>query len=120
MWMRMTRWAVAALVGSAMTTIGCAGARPTAEPGDRRAPEVTDYSVVHAFDTSLEMRLIDRLDLDRLLRDRPILISVDDDGVVELRGEVWTTLERVRADHLVRDVVGVVDVSNHLVVRPPD
>jgi osmotically-inducible protein OsmY len=116
---RAVRWAFAALVGSAISTIGCT-ARPveTAElPADRR-PAGTDDSVVHAFDTSLESRLVDRLELDTFLRDRDIRVQVID-GVVLLTGEVWTPLERERVGELIRGVAGVVQVDNALDVHSP-
>jgi hypothetical protein len=116
--MRATRWAVAALIGSAMTTIGCAG--PAAEPPpyiQARVPIVAD-DVVHAFDTDMELRVVDRLQLDNFLRDRDIRVRVLD-GVVNISGEVWTSLERERAAELLRHVPGVIDVANELVIRPP-
>ena len=119
MWMRATRWAVAALVGSAMTTIGCARPMEADEPVRPRQPIVADDSLVHAFDTRLEMRLIDRIELDTFLRERDIYVEVMD-GTVNLTGEVWTPLEKQRAATLVRNVPGVIDVSNELVVRPPE
>lgn len=119
MWMRATRWAVAAIIGSAMTTIGCARPLDADEPAPRRQPIVADDSLVHAFDTRLEMRLIDRIELDTFLRDRDIYVEVVD-GVVNLSGEVWTPLEKQRVGDLVRNVAGVIDVTNDLVVRPPE
>jgi osmotically-inducible protein OsmY len=119
MWMRATRWTVAALIGSAMTTVGCTKARPVEEPRPLRVPIVADDSVTHAFDTRLEMRLLDRLELDNFLRDRDIHVEVVD-GVVNITGEVWTPLEKQRAGDLVRHIAGVVDVANDLDVRPPE
>ena len=119
MWMRATRWAIAALIGSAMTTIGCARPIDADEPVRPRQPIVADDSLVHAFDTRLEMRLIDRIDLDTFLRDRDIYVDVMD-GTVNISGEVWTPLEKQRAGDLVRNVPGVIDVTNDLVVRPPE
>jgi osmotically-inducible protein OsmY len=119
MWTRAGRWTVAALVGSAMTTIGCAQARTMDEPVRVRQPIVADDSVVPAFDTRLEVRLLDRLELDNFLRDREIHVEVHD-GVVNLSGEVWTPLEKQRAADLVRHVAGVIDVANDLDVRPPE
>ena len=121
MWTRATRWMVAALIGSAMTTVGCTKVRARAadEPRHERQPIVADDSLVHAFDTRVETRLIDRLELDNFLRDRDIRVQVID-GVVNITGEVWTPLERQRAGDLVRHVAGVIDVANHLDVRPPD
>jgi osmotically-inducible protein OsmY len=88
------------------------------EPTATRQPIVADPSLVHAFDTQLETRLIDRLGLDTFLRDRDIQVEVVD-GVVSITGEVWTPLEKQRASALVRHVAGVIDVANDLVVRPP-
>ena len=119
MWTRTTRWAVAALLASAMTTVSCTKARAANEPVKTREPLVADGSVVHAFDTRLETRVIDRLELDHFLRDRTIELEVTD-GVVNITGEVWTPLEKQRVDDLVRNVAGVIDVANHLTVRPPE
>lgn len=84
-----------------------------------RQPIVADDSLTHAFDTRLEMRLVDRLELDNFLRDREIELDVAD-GVVNITGEVWTPLEKQRVSELVRHVAGGLDVANHLDVRPPD
>ncbi len=118
MGMRATRCVVAALIGSAMTTIGCA--KPTTHEREARTrlPVTADVSVVHAFDTSIELRLVDRLELDNFLRDRDIQVEVVD-GVVSITGEVWTPLEKQRVGDLIRSVAGVVDVSNDLNVIPP-
>ncbi len=83
-----------------------------------RVPIVSDDSLVHALDTSVEMRAVDRLELDTLLRDREIYIDVVD-GVVVIVGEVWTPLEKERVGNLVRSVAGMIDVVNELDVRPP-
>ena len=119
MWMRAARWGIAALIGSAMTTIGCARPIETVERPVSRQPIVADDSLVHAFDTRLEVRLIDRIELDAFLRERDIYVEVVD-GVVNLTGEVWTPLEKQRVSDLVRNVAGVIDVANDLVVRPPE
>ena len=116
MWTRATRWAIAALIGSAMTTIGCSD-RPRQSQGVTRQAVVAD-DVVHAFDTNMELRVIDRLELDNFLRDRAIRVQVVD-GVVSLTGEVWTALEKERAAEVLRRVPGVIDVANDLTVRPP-
>ena len=79
--MRAARWTVAALIGSAMTTIGCVGPITTDEPRAHRQPIVADESLTHALDTRLEVRLVDRLELDSFLRDRDIQVEVAD-GVV--------------------------------------
>jgi osmotically-inducible protein OsmY len=89
------------------------------EPESVRQPIVADDSLVHAFDTRLEMRLADRLELDSFLRDRDIQIEVVD-GVVNITGEVWTPLEKQRVGDLIRNVAGVIDVANELAVRPPE
>jgi osmotically-inducible protein OsmY len=89
------------------------------EPESVRQPIVADDSLVHAFDTRLEMRLVDRLELDSFLRDRDIQIEVVD-GVVNITGEVWTPLEKQRVGDLIRNVAGVIDVANELAVRPPE
>ena len=119
MWMRATRWLIAGLIGSAMTTIGCARPLDADEPVHERRPIVADDTLVHAFDTRLEMRLIDRIELDAFLRDRDIYVEVAD-GVVNISGEVWTPLEKQRVSDLVRNVAGVIDVANDLVVSPPE
>jgi osmotically-inducible protein OsmY len=102
-----------------MTTIGCGKPLDADEPVRPRQPIVADDSLVHAFDTRLEMRLIDRLELDVFLREREIYVDVVD-GIVNLSGEVWTPLEKQRVGQLVRSVAGVIDVDNELVVRPPE
>ena len=102
-----------------MTTIGCARAIEADEPVRTRQPIVADDSLVHAFDTRLETRLIDRIELDNFLRDRDIRVEVAD-GVVNITGEVWTPLEKQRVGDLIRHVAGVIDVANHLDVRPPE
>lgn len=126
MWMRATRWGVAALIGSAMTAIGCGQSPtnprdyPTPAGSDRsfRQPLVADPSLTHALDTSIEMRVEDRLELDNFLRDRDIRIEVID-GMVIVIGEVWSAWERDRVGALVRNVAGMVEVVNELVVRTP-
>ena len=119
MWTRATPWTLAVLFGSAMTMMGCA--KPmTHDQGPRsRVPVVADDSLVHAFDTSIEMRLVDRLELDNFLRDRDIQVEVVD-GVVSITGEVWTPLEKQRVGDLIRSVAGVLDVSNDLDIVVPD
>ena len=118
MWMRATRWVVAALIGSAMTTIGCARVPAPAEPQRAPQPIVAD-EIVHAFDTSVGTRLLDRLELDHFLRERDIHVEVFD-GIVRLTGSVFTPLEKHRVSEIARSVPGVIDVSNDLAVRPPD
>ena len=83
-----------------------------------RVPIVEDDSLIHAFDTQIEVRLVDRLQLDNFLRDRDIHLDINDGDVV-VTGEVWTSLEKERVTELLRRVPGVVDVSNELTVRPP-
>jgi hypothetical protein len=118
MWTRAARWVVAALVGSAMTAVGCAHEPAEAMDPGPRVPIVADDSLVHALDTSVEMRVLDRLELDVLLRERDIFIEVID-GVVVIGGEVWTPLEKERVGNLVRSVAGTVDVANELDIRAP-
>jgi osmotically-inducible protein OsmY len=119
MWLRAARWVVAALIGSAMTTIGCGQPTIADEPPALRQPnnDARDH-VAHALDTRIEVRLVDRLELDNFLRDRDIRIDVDD-GVVYVTGEVWTALEKRRVSTLLGHVAGVIDVINELEVRPP-
>ena len=119
MWMRAARWVVAALIGSAMTTIGCSRERPEDRIVKPRVPVVADDSLVQAFDANIEMRLIDRIELDTFLRDRDIRVHVDD-GHVSLTGQVWTPLEKERVTSLVRHVPGVIDVTNDLDIQPPE
>ena len=115
---RVTRWAIAAFVGSVFSAIGC-----TSSPVEKAELEPAQQvlvadDVVHALDTSLESRLVDRLELDTFLRDRDIRVRVVD-GVVQLTGEVWTPLEKVRVGELVRGVAGVVSVDNELDIHSP-
>ena len=117
-WARAARWIAGAWIGLTMTSIGCAPKPPVEPAAHIRRPIVANDDVVHAFDTRLETRLIDRLELDYFLRDRDITIEVAD-GVVNLNGEVWTALEKQRAGDLMRHVTGVIDVANHLDIRPP-
>lgn len=102
-----------------MTTVGCSTARPLENAAQERQPIVEDPSLTHAYDTSLEMRLLDRLELDNFLRQRDILLAVED-GVVVITGVVFTPLEKQRASALVRQVPGVIDVANELAVEPPE
>jgi hypothetical protein len=118
---RVVRWAVAAWVGSAVSAAGCMAPPPAPahQPIESRRPIVADDSVVHALDTSIESALVDRLELDAFLRDRPIRVHVVD-GVVGITGEVWTPLEKERVGELVRRVAGVIAVSNQLAIHPPE
>jgi osmotically-inducible protein OsmY len=119
MWMRAARWVIAALIGSAMTTIGCGRPMTADEPRTPRQSISPDQDVAHAFDTRVEVRLIDRLELDSFLRYRDIQVDVVD-GVVYVTGEVRTALEKRRVSAVLRHVAGVIDVVNQLEVRPPD
>lgn len=118
MWLQATRWTVAALVGSAMTTVGCSQVGAADEPSRPRQPIVADESLVHAFDGDIDMRVRDRIQLDHFLRDREIHVEVTD-GIVRVTGVVWTPLEKQRVGDLLRSVPGVIDVANDVVVRPP-
>jgi osmotically-inducible protein OsmY len=102
-----------------MTTVGCVKPIAADEPVAPRQPIVADASLTYAFDTRLETRLLDRIDLDAFLRERDIHVEVAD-GVVYVSGEVWTPLEKQRVGDIIRHVAGVIDVSNDLVVHPPD
>jgi osmotically-inducible protein OsmY len=121
---RATRWVIAALIGCAMTSVGCERAHQRRshlhehQLAQDRTPIVEDQSVVHAFDTDVELRLLDRLQLDNFLRERNIRLHVLD-GEVSVTGEVWTSLEKERVSELIRGVPGVVDVANDLDIRPP-
>jgi osmotically-inducible protein OsmY len=117
---RTTRWLVAASIAMAMTAVGCT--RPAQQASSARdrgpVPIVEDQSIVHAFDTQIEERMLDRIQLDNFLRDRDIRLEVID-GLVSITGEVWTPLERERVSALIRSIPGVIDVHNELAVRPP-
>lgn len=89
------------------------------EPRRARSPIVADDTLTHAFDTQLEVRLLDRLELDSFLRDRDIHLDVDD-GVVHVTGEVWTPLEKRRVSEVLRNIPGVLHVANDLEVSPPE
>jgi osmotically-inducible protein OsmY len=115
---RTTRWLVAASIASAMTAVGCSPERAQDHLSLARGA-TEDDSVVHAFDTRMEVRLLDRIELDNFLRDRDIRLHVLD-GTVSVTGEVWTPLERERVAELIRGVPGVIDVQNELAVRPPN
>ena len=115
---RAARWWMAAVIGSAMTTVGCVQSMTADEAARPPRPLVADEGLVHAFDTQLDMRVIDRLELDHRLRDRNIRIEAVD-GEVTLTGDVWTMQEKARAGELARRVPGVIDVANELDVRPP-
>jgi hypothetical protein len=116
---RATRWIVAAILGLAMTAVDCARAPSRVQARADQAPAaVADDVVVHAFDTEMETRLVDRLELDTFLGDRDIRVQFTD-GTVSLSGAVWTPLEKERATELVRSVPGVIDVANDLDITPP-
>jgi osmotically-inducible protein OsmY len=115
---RTTRWLVAATIASAMTAVGCTRATAPQSTPRERVLITEDETVVHAFDTRMEVRVVDRLELDNFLRDRDIRLQVFD-GSVSITGEVWTPLEKERVSELIRGVPGVIDVDNELVVRPP-
>ena len=118
MWARATRWAIAGFVGLAMSSVGCAKGPTKVDERLDRIPVVDDDSLVYALDISLEMRVIDRLELDSLLSERDIRIAVVD-GVLSITGEVLTPVEKQRVGELVRGVAGTIDVTNDLAVRPP-
>ena len=73
---------------------------------------------MHAFDTDITVRLLDRLELDHFLRERDIHLQVVD-GTVNVTGEVWTPLEKARVSEMIRGVAGVVEVDNELDIHPP-
>ena len=114
---RATRWIIAALFGLAMTAVDCARTPPRHTLRAQETPVASDL-VVHAFETQMETRLIDRLELDNFLRDRDIHVEFID-GTVNLTGAVWTPLEKERASELIRSVPGVIDVANELDIQPP-
>lgn len=119
MWTRATRWGIAALIGSAMPTVGCMGPPTDARFGEpEHKPIVAEESLTHALETGVALRVIDRLELDHSLRYRDIQIELID-GVIRLTGEVWSVSEKQRATDLVRSVAGITDVLNGLAIRPP-
>jgi osmotically-inducible protein OsmY len=119
MFLRMTRWTAAFIVACAMTSVGCGRAARSHEwPGRAVTPSPEDDSVVHAFDTEMAVRLLDRLELDRSLRDRNIRLRIVD-GTVSVMGYVWSSGEKARVTELIRGVPGVTDVANELDIRPP-
>jgi osmotically-inducible protein OsmY len=116
---RMTRWTVALVVACATAWAGCERTARSREPLARSVtPIVEDDSVVHAFDTEMVVRLLDRIELDRSLRHRNIRLRMID-GTVSVLGEVWSLDERARVTELIRGVPGVTDVANELDIRPP-
>ncbi len=120
MFFRLTRWTVGFLVACAMTSVGCGRTARAHEPIAPRAvtPISEDDSVVHAFDTEMAVRLLDRLELDRSLRNRNIRLHLVD-GTVSVMGDVWSSDEKARVTELIRGVPGVTDVANDLDIRPP-
>ena len=118
MFVRTTRWIIAFLIGATAISVGCSRSAAMPARESERVPIVADDTLVHAFDTEMETRLVDRLQLDNFLRDRDIRVRVID-GTVQLTGEVWTSLERERVSELIRGVPGVIDVANELDIRPP-
>jgi osmotically-inducible protein OsmY len=118
MLLRSTRWVIATIVALTTLAVGCARPETRSHLTRQRLPVTEDRTVVHAFDTDIEARLLDRLQLDHFLRDRDIQLRVVD-GSVSVTGEVWTPLEKARVSELIRGVPGVVDVDNELDVNPP-
>jgi osmotically-inducible protein OsmY len=114
---RTTRWIAAALIASAMASVGCARPQRHARAHRVPPPVTIDSSVVHAFDTNMEVRLLDRLEMDNFLRERDINVHVAD-GLVSVTGEVWSALEKERVSELIRSIPGVSDVANELTIRP--
>ena len=116
---RVTRWTLALFVACATTSVGCERTARSREPlGRSLTPIVEDASVVHAFDTEMVVRLLDRIELDRSLRDRNIRLRMVD-GTVSVMGDVWSLDEKARVTELIRGVPGVIDVANELDIRPP-
>ncbi len=105
------------MFGLAMTAVDCARTPPRHAVRAEQPPRANDL-VVHAFETQMETRLIDRLELDNFLRERDIRVEFVD-GTVNLTGAVWTPLEKERAGELIRSVPGVIDVANDLDILPP-
>lgn len=118
MLVRSTRWIVAAIIALTAIAVGCSRPHPQPRSIRSQVPITEDRSVVHAFDTEMEVRLLDRLELDHFLRDREIHLWVVD-GAVSVTGEVWTPLEKARVSELIRTVPGVIDVASEIQIRPP-
>ena len=119
MFYRLTRWAVACIIAGAMTSVGCGRtARAHQRLGRAVTPVAEDDSLVHAFDTEMAVRLLDRIELDRSLRDRTIRLRMVD-GTVSVTGSVWSSVEKARVTELIRGIPGVIDVANELDIRPP-
>jgi osmotically-inducible protein OsmY len=123
--MRLALWQAAlvmTLSGLILGAPACRGLDEPSRPSQVRQgfPRESSWNpdVVRAFDTRLEQRVLDRIELDSFLRERAIRLAVTG-GTVIITGEVWTPLERQRAGEIVCSVEGVVDVVNHLAVRPP-
>ena len=66
----------------------------------------------------MAIRLLDRLELDRSLRNRNIRLRMVD-GTVSVMGDVWSSSEKAHVTELIRGVPGVTDVANELDIRPP-
>jgi osmotically-inducible protein OsmY len=110
---------VAVVVASAMTSVGCGRSARSHELSTRTVTPITeDDSVVHAFDTEMAVRLFDRIELDRSLRNRHIRLRMVE-GIVSVTGHVWSSDEKARVTELIRGVAGVTDVANDLDIRPP-
>ena len=70
---RIMRWTAALIVACAMAAVGCGRTARSHDPLARPATPITeDDSVAHAFDTEMAVRLLDRIELDRSLRNRNI------------------------------------------------
>jgi hypothetical protein len=67
----------------------------------------------------IEHDLLEAFNGDRILRQRPIELSCDEDGVVELQGVVHSTREARRARRVASEVAGVTRVESLLEVREP-
>jgi osmotically-inducible protein OsmY len=115
---RSTRWAIAVIIALTTLAVGCARPEARSYLSQQRHLITEDRTVVHAFDTDIEARLLDRLQLDHFLRNRDIQLRVVD-GTVSVSGEVWTPLEKARVSEIIRAVPGVVDVANELDIHPP-
>ena len=118
MLLRSARWVIAIIIALTTLAVGCTRPEPRSHLTRQRQLITEDRTVVHAFDTDIEARLLDRLQLDNFLRDRDIQLRVVD-GSVNVTGEVWTPLEKARVSELIRGVPGVVDVANELDIHPP-
>jgi osmotically-inducible protein OsmY len=68
---------------------------------------------------NVESRVYGRLHWDKALTDAHIDLSVDNDGIATLRGNVADIKAKLKAVELARDTVGIARVVDELKVVPP-